>query len=353
MADDRVVATPRLIGHHSLVFDHSIRDEGRAMFMRHLGRTGWEVSEIGYGMWGLAGWSGSDDSESLDSLHRSIELGCNFFDTAWGYGKGHSESILGRVVREHPGKTLYVATKIPPKNFTWPSRRGFTLDDCFPPDHIREYAEKSLTNLGLPRIDLLQFHVWEDAWAEDERWQRAMGDLKDEGIIRGVGISVNRWEPDNVLKSLETGLIDAVQVIYNVFDQAPRDNLLPLCEKLDIGVIARVPFDEGTLTGTLTKQSTWPAEDWRSTYFVPENLNASVDHAEALRPLIPPGMTMPELALRWILADSRVSTIIPGMRKKRNVEANTSVSDGKALGLDLLQKLKGHRWDRTPTSWSQ
>jgi aryl-alcohol dehydrogenase-like predicted oxidoreductase len=323
------------------------------MFTRHLGRTGWTVSEIGYGMWGLAGWSGSDDSESIESLHRSIELGCNFFDTAWGYGKGHSESILGRVVREHPGKHLLVATKIPPKNFKWPSQRGFTLDECFPPDHIREYAEKSLANLGLSRIDLLQFHVWEDAWANDERWQRAMGDLKDEGLIRAVGISVNRWEPGNVVKTLRTGQIDAVQVIYNIFDQAPRDELLPLCETLDIGVIARVPFDEGTLTGTLTKASTWPAEDWRSTYFVPENLNASVDRAESLRPLIPPGTSMPELALRWILADSRVSTIIPGMRKKRNVEANIAVSDGRALPLDLLHQLKSHRWDRLPTAWSQ
>jgi aryl-alcohol dehydrogenase-like predicted oxidoreductase len=323
------------------------------MYHRNLGRTGWSVSEIGYGMWGLAGWTGSDDAESLESLHRSIELGCNFFDTAWGYGKGHSESILGRVVREHPGKELYVATKLPPRNFVWPSRREFTLDDCFPPDHIREYAEKSLSNLGLPRIDLLQFHVWEDSWAHDERWQRAMGDLKDQGLIRAVGISVNRWEPDNVLETLKTGQVDAVQVIYHIFDQAPRDRLLPLCEQLDIGVIARVPFDEGTMTGTLTKESSWPASDWRSTYFVPENLDASVDRAEALRPLIPEGMTMPELALRWILADSRVSTIIPGMRKRRNVEANTAVSDGRALGLDLLRQLKAHRWDRTPTSWSQ
>ena len=323
------------------------------MYYRDLGRTGWAVSEIGYGMWGLAGWTGSDDSESIESLHRSIELGCNFFDTAWGYGKGHSESILGRVVREHPDKTLYVATKVPPKNLTWPSRRGFTLDDCFPPDHIREYAEKSLANLGLPRIDLLQFHVWEDAWADDDRWRRAMTDLKDRGIVRAVGVSVNRWEPDNVVKTIETGLIDAVQVIYNIFDQAPRDTLLPLCEKLDVGVIARVPFDEGTLTGTLTKESTWPADDWRSTYFVPENLEASVDQAEALRPLIPSGMTMAELALRWILADSRISTIIPGMRKKRHVEANAAVSDGKALGIDLLAQLKAHRWDRSPTSWSQ
>lgn len=323
------------------------------MYTRKLGRTGWSVSEIGYGMWGLAGWSGSDDAESIESLHRSIELGCNFFDTAWGYGKGHSESILGKVVREHPGRELIVATKIPPKNFQWPSRQGFTLDDCFPPEHIREYAYKSLENLGLPRIDLLQFHVWEDAWAEDGRWQRAMEDLKAEGVVRAVGVSVNRWEPDNVLKTLKTGQVDAVQVIFNIFDQAPRDHLLPLCEKLDIGVIARVPFDEGTLTGTLTRESTWPASDWRSTYFVPENLNSSVDHAEALRPLVPPGMTMPELALRWILADSRVSTIIPGMRKKRHVEANTAVSDGKALPIDLLKQLKSHRWDRSPTAWSQ
>ena len=323
------------------------------MYTRKLGRTGWSVSEIGYGMWGLAGWSGSDDAESIESLHRSIELGCNFFDTAWGYGKGHSESILGKVVREHPGRELIVATKIPPKNFQWPSRQGFTLDDCFPPEHIREYAYKSLENLGLPRIDLLQFHVWEDAWAEDGRWQRAMEDLKAEGVVRAVGVSVNRWEPDNVLKTLKTGQVDVVQVIFNIFDQAPRDHLLPLCEKLDIGVIARVPFDEGTLTGTLTRESTWPASDWRSTYFVPENLNSSVDHAEALRPLVPPGMTMPELALRWILADSRVSTIIPGMRKKRHVEANTAVSDGKALPIDLLKQLKSHRWDRSPTAWSQ
>jgi len=323
------------------------------MQYRTLGRTGWKVGEIGYGMWGLAGWSGSDDAESIDSLHRAIELGCNFFDTAWGYGKGHSESILGQVVREHPGKDLIVATKIPPKNFTWPSRRGFALDDCFPPDHIREYAEKSLANLGLPGIDLLQFHVWEDAWAEDERWQRAMDDLKGEGLVKAVGISVNRWEPSNVVETLKTGQVDAVQVIVNIFDQAPRDELLPLCQALGIGVIARVPFDEGTLTGTLTRESTWPAEDWRSTYFVPANLNASVDHAEALRPLVPPGMTMPEMALRWILDDPRISTIIPGMRKRRNVEANIATSDGHRLDPALMGRLKDHRWDRTPTAWSQ
>jgi aryl-alcohol dehydrogenase-like predicted oxidoreductase len=320
---------------------------------RVLGRTGWPVSEIGYGMWGMAGWTGSEDTESLASLERAVELGCTFFDTAWGYGAGHSERLLGELVRRHPERTLIVATKIPPKNFTWPSRRGFTLDDCFPPDHIREFAEKSLANLGLPRIDVLQFHVWEDDWAHDERWQRAIDDLKRDGIARAIGVSVNRWEPNNVLETIRTGLIDAVQVIYNIFDQAPQDELLPLCHERNIGVIARVPFDEGTLTGTLTKTTRWPEGDWRNAYFVPENLDASVDRAEALRPLVPAGMTMPELALRWILADDRVSTIIPGMRKIRHVEANIDASDGRALEPGLLARLKAHRCDRTPTDWSQ
>jgi aryl-alcohol dehydrogenase-like predicted oxidoreductase len=323
------------------------------MQYRTLGRTGWPVSEIGYGMWGMGGWTGSDDEESLASLRLAVGRGCTFFDTAWGYGTGHSEALLGQIVREYPHRPLIVATKIPPKNFRWPSRREFSLDDCFPPEHIREYAEKSLANLGLPHIDLLQFHVWEDGWANDDRWQRAMDDLKREGIIRAVGISVNRWEPTNVLESIKTGHVDAVQVIYNIFDQAPEDELFPLCREMNIGVLARVPFDEGTLTGTLTKETTWPDGDWRGTYFVPENLNASVDHAEALRPLIPPGMTMAELALRWILANPTVSTIIPGMRKPRNVEANTAVSDGVPLDPELLDRLKEHRWDRSPTAWSQ
>lgn len=323
------------------------------MQYRTFGRTGWLVSEMGYGMWGMGGWTGSDDAESMASLERSVELGCNFFDTAWGYGAGHSEGLLGQLVRNHPEQKLYTASKIPPKNFKWPSRREYTLDECFPPDHIREYTEKSLENLGLPSLDLMQFHVWEDSWARDERWQRACDDLKREGLVKAWGVSVNRWEPDNVLDTLRTGMIDAVQVIYNIFDQAPEDNLFPLCDELNIAILARVPFDEGTLTGTLTKDSKWPEGDWRNSYFVPENLNASVDRAEALRPLIPAGMTMPEMALRFILANKTVSTIIPGMRKLRHVEQNIAASDGAALPADLIEKLRAHRWDRQPTTWSQ
>jgi aryl-alcohol dehydrogenase-like predicted oxidoreductase len=323
------------------------------MQYRAFGRTGWQVSEIGYGMWGMAGWTGSEDQESLASLERAIELGCNFFDTAWAYGSGHSEQLLGQALRNHPDARLYTASKIPPKNRIWPSRRGFTLDDVFPPDYIREYTEKTLENLGQDYVDLMQFHVWEDAWAEDERWQRTVKDLKREGLIRAIGISINRWEPTNALETLRTGIIDAVQVIYNIFDQNPEDELFPLCETMDIAVIARVPFDEGTLTGTLTKDSKWPAGDWRNSYFVPENLNASVDRAEALRPLIPDGMTMPEMALRFILANPIVSTTIPGMRKLRHVESNIAASDGQELPADLLVKLREFRWDRQPSEWSQ
>ncbi|MGN6215164.1 aldo/keto reductase [Parafilimonas sp.] len=323
------------------------------MQYRKFGRTGWQVSEIGYGMWGMAGWTGSESEEVNRALDKSVEMGCNFFDTAWAYGDGLSEQILNAVLKRHADKRLYVATKIPPKNRKWPSKREFLLKDVFPSDYIIEYTEKSLKNLGVETIDLQQFHVWEDGWADEDEWQDTIIKLTQQGKVRAWGISINRWEPDNSLKTLHTGLIDAVQVIYNIFDQAPEDNLFPLCRKMGIGVIARVPFDEGTLTGTLTKDTVFPENDWRSTYFVPENLNSSVDHAEALQPLIPEGMTMPEMALRFILSNPDVSTTIPGMRKLKNVMANMQASDGKGLTKNLLDELKNHRWDRQPTQWSQ
>jgi len=323
------------------------------MQQRTFGRLGWQVSAVGYGMWGMGGWTGSDDAASLASLQRAVDLGCTFFDTAWAYGTGRSERLLEQLLRANPDRRLYAASKIPPKNRQWPSRRGDSIEDAFPPMHIREYTERSLANLGVARLDLMLFHVWEDAWADDEGWQRAVEDLKREGLVAAFGVSVNRWEPDNVLRTLRTGLIDSVQVIYNVFDQAPEDQLFPFCRELGIGVIARVPFDEGTLTGSLTLESHWPADDWRSSYFVPANLAASVEHAEALRPLVPDGMTMAELALRFILSNPDVSTVIPGMRSTRNVEANLAAADAGPLPAELLARLRAHRWDRTPTRWSQ
>ena len=320
---------------------------------RRFGRTNWMVSELGYGMWGMGGWSGSDDEASLLALQRAVDLGCNFFDTAWGYGEGRSEALLGELVRANPGRKLYTATKIPPKNFKWPSRRNFTLDDCFPPDHIEEYVHRSLENSGLESFDLMQFHTWEDVWLGDDRWAHKMDDLRRQNLIGAVGISINRWEPWNGVAAVRSGLIDAVQVIYNIFDQNPEDELFPACREADVAVIARVPFDEGSLTGTLTKDSRWPEGDWRNTYFVPENLIPSVERADALRPLVPAGMTMPEMALRFILDNPTVRTIIPGMRKISHVESNLATSEAGALPDELHQQLRQHRWDRKPTEWSQ
>ena len=326
------------------------------MNYRPFGRTGWQVGEIGYGMWGMggesSGWTGSDDEQSLASLQLALDLGCNFFDTALAYGRGHSEALLGRLIRANPGRSLYTATKIPPKNRRWPSCRGSPLDDVFPPDYIAQCVHQSLENAGVEHFDLVQFHVWEDDWVDDDRWARAMDDLRRQGLVRAVGISLNRWEPWNGVRTVRSGLVDAVQVIYNIFDQNPEDELFPACREMDVAVIARVPFDEGTLTGTLTQESTWPEGDWRNTYFVPENLTQSVARAEALKPLVPEGMTMAEMALRFILNHPAVSTIIPGMRKPHHVEMNLACSDKGPLPPDLHARLREHRWDRQPTAWS-
>ena len=323
------------------------------MKYRKLGRKNWPVSEIGYGMWGMAGWTESSDIQSAKSLDLAVENGVTFFDTAWGYGEGHSEELLGELVKRHPSKKLITASKIPPKNFQWPAKPEYAFEESYPTEHVIEYTEKTLKNLGLEQIDLMQFHTWDDGWSNREEWQRAIEDLKTSGKIAAMGISVNRWEPENGINALKTGMLDSVQVIYNIFDQNPEDVLFPLCKELNIGVIARVPFDEGTLTGNITKETTFPEGDWRGTYFVPENLNSSVEHADALRPLIPEGMTMAEMALRFITMNKNVSTIIPGMRKERNVLANVAISDGKGLANNLHQELIKHRWDRTPTEWSQ
>ncbi|MEP7001573.1 MAG: aldo/keto reductase [bacterium] len=322
------------------------------MHYRTFGRLGWSVSSIGYGMWGMSGWTGSDDEQSRTALDAAVQLGCNFFDTAWGYGKGHSERLLGELVRAHPDTRLYTASKIPPKNFTWPSRRGMTLDDVFPPDHIEEYATRTMENLGIETLDLLQFHVWEDAWAHDDRWWRAMSSLREQGLIGSIGVSVNRWEPSNVLETLRTGHVDAVQVIYNIFDQSPEDELFPLCKELDIAVIARVPFDEGSLTGTMTMDTRFPESDFRSIYFGEENLGPTLAKVDALRPDVPAHMTMADLALRFILADDRVSTVIPGMRSIGHVHSNIAVSDAAPLSSDIIAQMRAHRWDREPSEWS-
>jgi len=316
--------------------------------MRHrkFGRLGWQVSEIGYGMWGMGGWSGSEDTESLAALDRSVERGCNFFDTAHAYGDGHSERLLGETLKRHGGKKLYVATKVPPKNRRWPGRAETPIAEVFPYDYLVAMTSESLGNLGVARIDLQQLHVWSDAWVADDGWQRAVRDLKRDGLIEGFGISVNRWEATNVVKALETGLVDCVQVVYNLFDQAPEDELFPTCERLGVAVIARVPFDEGSLTGTLHAGSRWSDGDWRNLYFTPEHLAATLPRVEALAKLAPPGSSLPDFALRFILHHPAVSTTIPGMRKPKHVEANLAAGDAPPLPRALIDAAREHRWDR-------
>ena len=313
---------------------------------RAFGRVGTPVAEIGIGTWGMGGWSGSDDQASKAALRRYLDLGGNFVDTARAYGNGHSETLIGEVLRGWSGPAPFLATKIPPGNGQWPARADYPLDAVFPADPIRSSTERSLTALGVSSVDLQQFHVWTDAWAGDARWQRAVADLKSEGLIKAFGISVNRWEPANVLRALRTGLIDAVQVVYNIFDQAPEDELFPLCEELGVAIIARVPFDEGSLTGMMTVDDTWPKGDWRNLYFTPENLRQTLSRVDRVQADVPPGMDLPDLALRFILHHPAVTTVIPGMRTVRHVEKNAAVSDGNPFPASLLQAMRRHRWDR-------
>lgn len=318
------------------------------MKYRQFGRTGWQVSDIGYGMWGMGGWTGSDDEESFAALQRAVDLGCNFFDTAFVYGNGRSENLLGKLVRANPDKKLYTATKIPPRNGKFPTLPEYPLEECYPPDHIEEFVYKSLKNAGLESFDLVQLHTWNDDWTDSDGWSNKLSDLKGQNLIRAFGLSLNRWEPWNGVRAVKSGKIDSVQVIYNIFDQNPEDELFPACREMNVAVIARVPFDEGTLTGTLTKETTFPPEDWRSGYFKPENLIPSVERADRLKPLIPENSTLPEMALRFILSEETISTIIPGMRKLKNVETNIRASDAGALPPDLLTELRNHRWVRKP-----
>ena len=317
------------------------------MESRVFGRLGWPVSEIGYGLWGMGGWTGSSDHESVASLERAVELGCTFFDTALAYGMGRSEKLLAPVLARHRDKRLIVATKVPPKNLKWPGTADDRIDDVFPADHIRRSTEISLHNLGISSVDLQQLHVWTDEWTGSDDWKRAVDDLKREGLIRGFGISVNRWQPANVLRAIETGLVDSVQVVYNIFDQNPEDELFPACRARNIAVIARVPFDEGSLAGVLAPGMTWPGDDWRNLYFSPDKLPPILERVEGVKRDVPPGMTLAELALRFILESRDVSTVIPGMRKMQHVEANLRVSDGRRLPPGVLERLRRHRWERT------
>ena len=316
---------------------------------RRLGRTGLSVSEIGYGAWGIGGsqWLGAEDQESLKALNRAVDLGVNFIDTALAYGRGHSEQLVGKVVRER-SERIVVASKIPPKNLAWPAPDGVDPDEVFPAEHVRKCTERSLSNLGMDAIDVMQFHVWSDEWVGRGSWLEAIGALKDEGKIRFFGVSINDHQPANAIELIETGVVDTVQVIYNVFDQSPEDQLFAACERNDVGVIARVPLDEGGLTGRIRPDTTFPDGDFRNEYFSGDRGVAQTDeHVRAiLEDLGIERDELPEVALRYVLSEPVVSTVIPGMRSVRNVDRNAVLGDGAGLPPEQVQALKAHRWDR-------
>jgi aryl-alcohol dehydrogenase-like predicted oxidoreductase len=318
------------------------------MHRRRLGRTGIEVSEIGYGAWGIGGskWMGAQDQESLRALNTAIDLGVNFIDTALGYGDGHSEQLVGRVARER-SEDVYVATKIPPKNGLWPAPEGIDPEEAFPRDHVIECTERSLRNTGLDALDLQQFHVWSDDWVGRGSWQEAIEQLRADGKIRAFGVSINDHQPANALRLIESGVVDTVQVIYNVFDQSPEDELLPACAEHDIGVLARVPLDEGALTGRIGPDSEFPEGDFRNDYFRDGRLREVDEHVRSiLEDLSIERDALAETALRYILSHDAVSTVIPGMRSVRNVERNAALGDGRGLPDGQVRALKRHRWVR-------
>jgi aryl-alcohol dehydrogenase-like predicted oxidoreductase len=310
-----------------------------------------EVSEVGFGAWAIGGgmWGGRRDEDARAALERAFDRGVNFVDTALVYGDGHSERLVGEFARAHQGRVI-VATKVPPKAYNWPARPGAPLRENFPGEWIVQCAEQSLTNLGLERIDLLQLHVWADAWTDEDEWHHALEKLRQAGKVRLFGISVNSHDPKSAVRVVLAGKVDAVQVFYNIFDQSPEDELFPACLERGVGILARVPFDEGSLTGKLREDTTFPPGDFRAEYFGGGRLKETVRRVEALRPLVTgAAASMARGALRFCLSHPAVSAVIPGMRSPAQVDENTAASDDGPLPGDILRELRRHhRWVRSP-----
>ena len=318
------------------------------MQYRLFGRTKIQVSEIGHGTWTMGSrWGARDDRTAIDSLVASIDLGVNFIDTAFVYGHGHSEGLIASALKLRPKKEIFIATKVPPKNHQWPAQHAVPVEESFTKKHIIEYTEKSLKNLRRDFIDLQQLHVWNDTWLGHGDFLEGIEKLKQEGKIRFFGVSLNDHQPNSALQIVASGLIDSVQVIYNIFDQTPETKLFPVCQKHNVAVIARVPFDEGSLTGTLTPQTIFHPKDWRKTYFTPERLPEVCQKVNKLTFLVRDEIkTLSQAALKFCLSHPQVSLVIPGMKTINHVKENCAASDGKILTGEELEKIKTHAWNR-------
>lgn len=314
---------------------------------RPLGTSGLRVSEIGLGTWGMGGmWGPPDDRLAITTMLRAMELGVTLFDTALAYGDGHSEQLIARAFRE-AGRRVTVATKVPPKNHVWPAKAGTPLREAFPRDWIIRCTERSLRNLETDTIDIQQLHVWADGWMDDPEWAETLHDLKAQGKIHVIGVSINDHDPASALRLTRSGLVRSLQVIHNLFDQTPADELFPVAEAQHVGIIARCPFDEGGLTGTLRPDTVFHKDDWRRDYFQGDRLRETIERAERFRFLIRGEVTsLSQAALKFCLSHPAVSTVIPGMRRPAHVEENCAVSDGRLFSPAERERARALAWSR-------
>jgi aryl-alcohol dehydrogenase-like predicted oxidoreductase len=322
---------------------------------RTLGTTGYVVSELGFGCWGLGGdmWRGAADSDGRDALREAVAQGITFFDTALAYGTGHSEQLVGQSLQsEIRGGRAIVATKVPPLNEQWPGAASTPLADVFPARHLAAATERSLKNLGVDALSLQQLHVWNDAWLDDSEWEASyerIVRLKQEGKVLHWGISINDHAPETALRVLADPIFETAQVIYNIYDRSPERALFRLAQTKPLGVIVRVPFDEGALTGQIRSTTVFPAGDWRAEYFAGDRRAEAERRAAALTQLLndPDQVsTLPELALRFCLSPAEVTTVIPGMRRPAHVRHNVAAVQRGALSPRMLSKLAAHAWEK-------
>jgi len=311
------------------------------MRYRVLGSTGIRVSEIGYGGWGIGGgWGSQDDKETLRSLRRAYDLGVTFFDTALGYGQ--SENLIGQALRGVRDRVA-IASKIPPKTGRWPVLPREPVSETFPAEWIVECTEESLRKLATDYLDVQQLHAWTPVYVEQLEWYEALKRLKEQGKIRAFGVSTNDWDPYGPVGLVESGLTDTVQVIYNIFEQRPAEQLLPAALEHNVGIIVRVPFEEGLLTGAIGPDFEFEENDWRGEWLTPERLAEAARRVEKLKAFLSNDRpTLAALALKFVLSHPAVSSVIPGMRRVAHVEANIAVSDGKYLTRDDLEALRAH-----------
>lgn len=321
------------------------------MQYRRLGKTNLMVSAIGYGTWGFANdpdtWVGATWKDSEQALRLALDNGLNFIDTARIYGNGLAEEWLGKILNQSH-QDVIVASKMYPLNHQWSGMKDTRITDAFPKSHIINLVHQSLKALNREYLDVMYFHVWEDAWAHEEEWQDTVKNLTKEGKVRYWGISTNDFEPTNCLEACETGLISVVMTIFNLFYQEPVQLLFPIAKKLDLGVVARVPLDEGGLSGKLTPNTRFPDGDFRQIYFSPERLLQLEKHISKLQLHVDGKIikSLPELALRYILSFLEISATVPGMRKAAHVQENLAVADQPLLDEQMLKELSLHAWNR-------